>query len=41
MVGVIAVVDVGDLYIRLEDGGFDRHSLARYTRRASSAALPI
>jgi len=29
------------LYIRLEDGGFDSHSLARYTRRASSAAFPI
>ena len=27
MVGVVAVVDVGDLQVRLEDGGFDGHGL--------------
>jgi hypothetical protein len=26
MVGVVAVVDVGDLQVRLEDGGFDGHA---------------
>jgi hypothetical protein len=32
MVGVVAVVDVGNLQVRLEDGGFDGHGV-----RASSA----
>ena len=41
VVGVVAVVNVGDLNVRLEDGGFDGHGVCvAQTRRASSAALP-